>query len=153
MNLTDGLRILKKAADLAADVAMAQPGIKRRVQRVQSQVDALRREAERMAAEIEARAQEMFRDFQEEAMRAQRQLVRQRTAVEHYHTLGLAEGASLEDVKKAYRRLMRQHHPDKHSNDAAAEGRAHARAQQINQASGELTALLTGRENRRGDVA
>ena len=31
----------------------------------------------------------------------------------HYHTLGISSTASDADVKKAYRRLMSQHHPDK----------------------------------------
>jgi curved DNA-binding protein CbpA len=31
----------------------------------------------------------------------------------HYSTLGLVPGASLVEIKTAYRKLMLQHHPDK----------------------------------------
>jgi DnaJ-domain-containing protein 1 len=148
MNLRDGIGILKKAGQAAADVAMTQPGIRRRVERVQATVEVIRREVETIAAQAEARAQVLLRELQEEALRARKQIDRQRSASDHYRTLGLQNGASLDDVKKAYRKMMRQHHPDKHSTDAAAEARAHDRAQAINEAYRELTALLTGRENR-----
>lgn len=148
MNLRDGIRILKRAGQVAADVAMSQPGIRQRVERVQATVEELRREVEVLTAQAEARAQVIFREFQEEALRARKQIDRQRSAGDHYRTLGLQSGASLDEVKKAYRKLMRQHHPDKHSLDAVAEARANDRAQAINEAYRELSVLLTGRENR-----
>lgn len=36
----------------------------------------------------------------------------------HYQTLGVAEDATAEDIKKAYRRLASQHHPDKGGDNA-----------------------------------
>lgn len=35
------------------------------------------------------------------------------TAERHYATLGLSKGASMEEIKKAYRQLSMQYHPDK----------------------------------------
>jgi DnaJ-class molecular chaperone len=37
-----------------------------------------------------------------------------------YRVLGLREGSSQEEIKRAYRRLARRHHPDKNSEDPAA---------------------------------
>ena len=42
---------------------------------------------------------------------------------EYYETLGLKRGASEDDVRKAYRRLARKHHPDVNPGDKAAEDR------------------------------
>ena len=69
MNLRDGIGILKKAGQVAADVAMTQPGIRRRVERVQATVEVIRREVETIAAQAEARAQVLLRELQEEALR------------------------------------------------------------------------------------
>jgi DnaJ like chaperone protein len=35
------------------------------------------------------------------------------TAEQHYATLGLEKGADMEEIKKAYRKLSMQYHPDK----------------------------------------
>lgn len=40
-------------------------------------------------------------------------------AQDYYKTLGVERGASAEDIKKAYRKLAHQHHPDKQSGNEA----------------------------------
>lgn len=42
---------------------------------------------------------------------------------DHYATLGVAETASAEEIKKTYRRLARENHPDRNPGDKKAEER------------------------------
>jgi len=42
---------------------------------------------------------------------------------DYYAALGVDKGASQADIKKAFRRLARKHHPDVNKDDAAAEKR------------------------------
>ncbi len=44
-------------------------------------------------------------------------------AADHYETLGIARNAGQEEIKRAYRRLARQHHPDANPGDPTAEER------------------------------
>src|SRR5690348_1812534 len=42
---------------------------------------------------------------------------------DYYQALGVERGASADDIRKAYRRLARKHHPDLNPGDKAAEDR------------------------------
>src|SRR4051812_22496112 len=55
--------------------------------------------------------------------------------VDYYNILGLSKTASQEEIKKAYRKLARKHHPDLNPNDTAA----HKKFQQINEANEVLS--------------
>ena len=54
---------------------------------------------------------------------------------DYYATLGVARDASADDLKKAYRKLAMQYHPDRNPGDAAAE----AKFKEVSEAYGILT--------------
>lgn len=53
---------------------------------------------------------------------------------QYYANLELRPGASLEEVRRAYRDLMRRYHPDKHAGDAERHRAATELAQSLTQA-------------------
>ncbi len=55
--------------------------------------------------------------------------------VDYYKILGVDKNASADDIKKAYRKLARKHHPDLNPNDKEA----HKKFQQINEANEVLS--------------
>ncbi|MBX2923621.1 MAG: J domain-containing protein [Chitinophagaceae bacterium] len=55
--------------------------------------------------------------------------------IDYYKILGLEKNASQEDIKKAYRKLARQYHPDLNPNDKEA----HQKFQRINEANEVLS--------------
>jgi DnaJ-domain-containing protein 1 len=67
---------------------------------------------------------------------------RRRELKKYYANLELPFGASREEVKQAYRRLMRQYHPDKHQQDPARRQLATELSQKLTAAYNELTRVL-----------
>src|ERR1700684_345549 len=55
--------------------------------------------------------------------------------IDYYKILGIDKNASEEDIKKAYRKLARKHHPDLNPNDKEA----NKKFQQINEANEVLS--------------
>lgn len=55
--------------------------------------------------------------------------------IDYYKTLGVDKNASADDIKKAYRKLARKHHPDLNPNDK----QAHKIFQQLNEANEVLS--------------
>lgn len=67
-------------------------------------------------------------------------------AVTHYEALGVGPAASPEEVRRAYLRLARDHHPDRHATSASAAESAGRRMRDINAAWAVL-----GHEGRRAE--
>jgi DnaJ-domain-containing protein 1 len=61
-----------------------------------------------------------------------------------YRTLELEPGADLQQVRRAYRRLMKQYHPDRFANDPAKLEVANAVTRKLTEAYNGLTELLAG---------
>ncbi|MBU0550522.1 J domain-containing protein [Myxococcota bacterium] len=132
----------------ALEAAMARPEIRARVDVARQTLDAAREEVEARLKDLEADLWAWINKLQDEAQRQGRQAQRRLSAADHYRVLGLRPGASLPEVKRAWRQKMHAHHPDRFAYDPAAEARAHEEALKINAAYEALTALLTGQENR-----
>ncbi len=70
---------------------------------------------------------------------------KRREVRQYYANLELPFGADLDEVKKSYRRLMRQYHPDKHQEDPARRQLATQLSQKLTVAYNELNLLLKNR--------
>ena len=77
---------------------------------------------ERARAEAEARA------------RTSRPSGPPRKLVDAYRTLGLEPGATFEKVRSAYKRLLKEHHPDRHGDSPEKQKKATETAARINDA-------------------
>lgn len=85
---------------------------------------------------------EFFAEFSTESLFAGRPLAD--GPQDPYEVLGLFPGASLEQVKRAHRKLAKQHHPDRYGNADPAERRAaEQRMVQVNAAYAELLARVS----------
>jgi DnaJ-domain-containing protein 1 len=67
---------------------------------------------------------------------------------QYYANLELQPGASLEDVKRAYRELMKKFHPDRHAGDPERHKAATELAQSLTEAYKALTAYLEKKRDR-----
>ena len=65
---------------------------------------------------------------------------------QYYANLELPFGATLAEVKQAYRQLMRQYHPDKHPHDPARRELATQLSQKLTVAYNELNQILRSRD-------
>lgn len=65
--------------------------------------------------------------------------------LQYYANLELPPFAPLDDVKRAYRELMRRYHPDRHAGDPERQKAAHELAQSLTRAYDALVAYLEQR--------
>lgn len=61
-----------------------------------------------------------------------------------YDLLGVSFGAPFEEVRRAYRSLIRTHHPDVHGADKGATDRATSRSQEINESFQRIKTWVEG---------
>ena len=152
MALFDRLRTIGDAArDLGRsagrkvyDYAMEQPEVRQRVDRAKDLVQEARANVEARVDELERELWDWIREMQAQAQRAQQQVGRAREADTYYRILGVEPGADIDTVKAAWRKKMRENHPDRFGNDPVAEAEAQRKSQLINRAYRELRILLTG---------
>ena len=76
---------------------------------------------------------------------AQPRSPQEQQVTQYYANLELAPGATLDDVRKAYRELMKRYHPDKHLGDPERHKAATELAQSLTRAYTALAELLAKR--------
>jgi outer membrane protein assembly factor BamE (lipoprotein component of BamABCDE complex) len=69
----------------------------------------------------------------------------------YYEILELRSGASLEEVKRTYRDLVRVWHPDRFSHDPRLQQKTQEKLKEINEAYEKLQAFLRGQRGSRGN--
>lgn len=113
----------------------ADPFLDEAMEELDAFLDDDREKAERLRTEREARARA------EEAARS-RQGYRAASGAsgppaklsQAYATLGLSYGATFEAVRSSYKKLLKQHHPDRHGADPASQKKATETCTRINDA-------------------
>ena len=133
----------------AGEVLMNQPQVRQRVDEVTERWRGSRENVEAWLTSVEDDLWIWIRRMQEQAHHAQSHIDRIRHSEQYYRTLGLRPGASMDEIKVAWRQAMRENHPDRFAHDPKAEERAHRRSQELNQAYAELSALLNARGQKR----
>lgn len=94
-----------------------------------------REREERLRREREERAEREYRGGDDRSSGAPGYGGRERAKLHAaYKVLGLAPGAGFEEVRASYKRLLKQHHPDRHGSDPEAQRRATEVCARINDA-------------------
>lgn len=61
-----------------------------------------------------------------------------------YHNLELKPGAGMDEVREAYKRMLKQYHPDRFAHDPEKQAIAHQVTVRINESHARLKAFLQG---------
>lgn len=103
---------------------------------------------EELEAELLRRRSERARSRSEAgpiAASSERDNPERQRLLQYYANLELPPFAPLDDVKRAYRDLMRRYHPDRHAGDPERQKAAHELAQSLTRAYDALLAYLERR--------
>lgn len=111
--------------------AREQPEIMRRVERAEERIDELRRRAQAHVQQLEEELWAWVRTLEEEAPSPR---LSGPTLSECYATLNISSTASDSELRRAWKRLMVECHPDRHAQDPSALERAERKARLVNEA-------------------
>ena len=149
MALFERLRALRGKArrirETAYEYAQDNPLFRRGFEQAQDVVNETRSRIEERLETIEGELWDWIRLMQDEARRSHQQLERSQKSATYFEILEVPPGSDFRTVKAAWRRKMRENHPDRFAHDPVAEVEAQRRSQEINRAYRELRVLLTGR--------